>query len=735
MSSQQRLHALDAVRAFALLAGIVLHATMSFFLPIPAQDVSQSTVLATVFSLIHPWRMTTFFLIAGLFARLVIEKRGTRGFVSDRAKRIVVPLVVGWVILAPLTIGALIWGVARTADPAAREAMSAAVAAGTGTVGAFPLVHLWFLYYLVIFYVLLLAVRAAFSMLDSAGRVSGVVDKIVRPLLGSYVAPFVLGLPLFAVMGFDPRIVLMGGIPTPDSSLIPQLPALAGFGTAFALGWFVHRQLDLLGQWRKRWIGHLVIGLALFAAYSYLPGLKPGTTAAWLPAEWGTTPFAVCYILGIWYLSFGVIGAALKLCANESPARRYLADSSYWMYLAHLPIVFFLAAALAKVPLHWAIKFPLILGITIGVLLASYHYLVRPTWIGEILNGRRYPRARAASPQPNGPTGPKRGLKPRAVDGEFGAASQPQPSDATTAAAAAALAAEPPLAELVRATKRYGTTVALAGLDLEVRRGEVLAVLGPNGAGKSTAISLWLGLLQPDQGEARLMSRSPLDVEARREVGLMLQEVVLQPTMRVRELIALTASYYPSPLTVAQTLELTGTKELADKLASKLSAGQKRQVQFALAICGRPRLLFLDEPTVGLDVQARETMWRTMRELIAQGCSIVLTTHYLEEAEALADRVAVLARGELIALGTVDDVRSIVSRKKITCSSALPVGAVRAWPGVVDATGDHHRMQITTADAEAVVRRLLASDQNLRNLEIKQAGLAEAFAELTKEAA
>jgi ABC-2 type transport system ATP-binding protein len=158
-------------------------------------------------------------------------------------------------------------------------------------------------------------------------------------------------------------------------------------------------------------------------------------------------------------------------------------------------------------------------------------------------------------------------------------------------------------------------------------------------------------------------------------------------------------------------------------------------VQFALAICGRPRLLFLDEPTVGLDVQARETMWSTIRRLIAQGCSIVLTTHYLEEAEALADRVAVLARGELIALGTVDEVRSIVSRKKITCSSALPIDGVRAWPGVVDATGDEHRMQITTADAETVVRRLLASDQNLRNLEIKQAGLAEAFAELTKEAA
>jgi ABC-type multidrug transport system ATPase subunit len=540
------------------------------------------------------------------------------------------------------------------------------------------------------------------------------------------------------VLGFDQRIVFMGGIPTPDSSLIPQLPALAGFGTAFALGWFVHRQIDVLGEWRKRWAGNLAIAVALFVAYHTVPGIKPGTTAAWLDgsAAWTTTAYAACYILSIWYWSFGLIGAALKLFANESSVRRYFADASYWMYLAHLPIVFFLAAALAKVPLHWAIKFPLILAITLGVLLATYHYLVRSTWIGEILNGRKYPRTPRGAPGPDSPAGPKRKL--RLLGSSASGALGQSPGVGSVPAAAAGTVAQSdtqPLAELVGARRSYGKTVALAGVDLDVRRGEVLAVLGPNGAGKSTAISLWLGLLQADGGEVRLMGRSPLDVEARREVGLMLQEVVLPPTLRVRELVALTASNYPSPLGVRETLELTGTGELADKYCGKLSAGQKRQVQFALAICGRPRLLFLDEPTVGLDVQARETMWSTIRKLIAHGCSIVLTTHYLEEAEALADRVAVLARGELIALGTVDEVRSIVSRKKITCSSALPITAVRAWPGVVDASGDEHRMQITTADAEAVVRRLLASDQTLRNLEVKQAGLAEAFAELTKEAA
>jgi ABC-type multidrug transport system ATPase subunit len=206
--------------------------------------------------------------------------------------------------------------------------------------------------------------------------------------------------------------------------------------------------------------------------------------------------------------------------------------------------------------------------------------------------------------------------------------------------------------------------------------------------------------------------------------------------MRVRELITLTASYYTDPLTVEETLALTRLESLAHRPYGKLSGGQKRQVQFALAICGRPQLLFLDEPTVGLDVDARETMWQTMRALLAQGCSIVLTTHYLEEAEALADRVAVLAGGRLIAAGTVASVRSLVSRKEIGCSSTLAVEDVMTWPDVVSAARDGRRLHIITAvDAEDVVRRLLAADRGARDLEVRPASLADAFTELTKEVA
>jgi ABC-type multidrug transport system ATPase subunit len=215
----------------------------------------------------------------------------------------------------------------------------------------------------------------------------------------------------------------------------------------------------------------------------------------------------------------------------------------------------------------------------------------------------------------------------------------------------------------------------------------------------------------------------------------MLQEVALTPEHPVRDLVALTASYYAEPLAVDAVLHMTGLSPLAKRPYGKLSGGQKRQVQFAMAICGRPRLLFLDEPTSGLDVHARDLMWTTLRELVRQGCSIVLTTHYLEEAEALADRVAVMAAGRIIASGTVDDVRSLVARKRITCVSSVDPEQIRRWPGVTHAQVEGGRLQVTTADAETVARRLLSADPKVRELEIARAGLAEAFSELIQKVA
>jgi ABC-2 type transport system ATP-binding protein len=289
------------------------------------------------------------------------------------------------------------------------------------------------------------------------------------------------------------------------------------------------------------------------------------------------------------------------------------------------------------------------------------------------------------------------------------------------------------VAELSGVSKRFGKIVALDELSLAVRNGELFALLGPNGAGKTTAISLFLGLYQPDGGSATLFGCSPQSIDVRRRIGVMMQEAALAPELRVREQIDLVASYYPDPLSPEAAMELTGIAELGRRPYAKLSGGQKRQTQFAMALVGRPSLLFLDEPTAGLDVQAREIVWTTIRRLVADGCSVVLTTHYLEEAEALADRVAVIARGRLIASGTVDDMRALVVRKRIACRTSLTPEQVRCWPDVQTATTDGQSLRITTTNAENVVRRLLAADDDLQDLEIERARLAEAFTELTQE--
>lgn len=291
------------------------------------------------------------------------------------------------------------------------------------------------------------------------------------------------------------------------------------------------------------------------------------------------------------------------------------------------------------------------------------------------------------------------------------------------------------LAELSGVYKRYGSTIALDGLDLHVRPGELLAVLGPNGAGKTTAISLLLGLGRPDRGTVRLFGQLPELLASRLCIGVMMQEVSLAPELRVREHIDLVSRYYPAPLTAEAAMKMTHTTSLAHRPYGKLSGGEKRQAQFAIAICGRPRLLFLDEPTVGLDVNARELMWTILRQLVEGGTSIVLTTHYLEEAEALADRVAVLAKGRLVASGTVSEIRTLVVRTRISCSSALPVEEIAQWPGVGSVHRQGKTLHLTATNAEAAVRRLLAADEDLQELEVRRAGLADVFTELTKEAA
>jgi ABC-2 type transport system ATP-binding protein len=292
-----------------------------------------------------------------------------------------------------------------------------------------------------------------------------------------------------------------------------------------------------------------------------------------------------------------------------------------------------------------------------------------------------------------------------------------------------------PLARLRGVRHHYGKTLALDGLDLALPAGQVLALLGPNGAGKTTAISLLLGLQRADAGTAELFGLSPQSLEARRRAGVMLQSAAVPDTLKVRELIELTRAYYPQPRSVADLVALAGLEGLMERRYGQLSGGQQRRVQFALAVCGRPELLFLDEPTTGLDIDARQTLWRAIRELSAQGCAVLLTTHYLEEAEALADRVVVVNHGRVVAEGTVAQIRARVAQRRIRCTSALPAALVQGWPGVQRAQRDGARLEVIAEAAEAVVRRLLAEDAALSDLEVQRAGLADAFLALTRDAA
>jgi len=296
-----------------------------------------------------------------------------------------------------------------------------------------------------------------------------------------------------------------------------------------------------------------------------------------------------------------------------------------------------------------------------------------------------------------------------------------------------------PAAELRGARKRYGDVLAVDGLDMAVRPGEVLALLGPNGAGKTTAVGLLMGLLTPDEGEARMFGLDPRSIAARQRAGAMLQISKVPETLRVGEHLELFSSYYPRPLPASEVLALAGLEGLEERPYGKLSGGQKQRLLFALALCGDPDLLFLDEPTVGLDVASRRGLWRRVRELVARGRTVLLTTHYLEEAEALADRVVVLDRGRVLAEGTPGEIAARAGSRTVRCHTRLPLATVATLPGVVRAERHGGETQggetvIFAASAEGVVRRLLEEDPDLTDLEVRGTGLEDAFLALTGEA-
>ena len=290
-------------------------------------------------------------------------------------------------------------------------------------------------------------------------------------------------------------------------------------------------------------------------------------------------------------------------------------------------------------------------------------------------------------------------------------------------------------ASMTNVGKNYGTVEALKNFNLEVRSGELTAVLGPNGAGKTTAIRLLLGLARPTAGRVSVFGGDPGARPTHARVGAMLQIGRVPETLRVGEHLDLFSSYYADPLPISEILAIAGIGDLRHRKFANLSGGQKQRVLFALAICGNPDLLFLDEPTAGLDVEARHLLWGEIRQLLRRGKTVVLTTHHLEEADALAHRVVVIHRGVVIAEGTPAEIKARTAGKKIRCQTQLSPEMISNLPGVMEVHEDRGAIVIHTREAERVLRTLLPLDPELSGLEISGAGLEEAFLMLTREKA
>lgn len=289
-----------------------------------------------------------------------------------------------------------------------------------------------------------------------------------------------------------------------------------------------------------------------------------------------------------------------------------------------------------------------------------------------------------------------------------------------------------PVIELVGIRKSYGSAEALRGIDLRVERGECLAILGPNGAGKTTAISLLLGLRQPTAGRVTLFGRSPTERVARSRRGAMLQESGIPGRLTVRELVGRFRSYYPHPLPIAEALELAGLTRESGTMAASLSGGQRQRLYFALAVCGDPEVLFLDEPTVAMDVTSRRAFRETIVRYRELGKTIVLTTHFMEEADEIARRIVVIDRGVIVADGSTSQVKAKASGRRVQFAVRDEVDG-RAFAGLpvsALAISDHH-VKFLSNQPERVLAELFRREIVISDLEVVGADLEEAFLALT----
>lgn len=386
----ERLHGLDGLRGAALLLGVVLHAALSFF---PAQiwivaDDQKSVWASGLFFVIHLFRMGSFFLIAGLFAHMMLKRRGVTGFIKDRMVRIAGPLAAFWGPVLAGIVAVLIWNASLMGLTAA-DAPPPPKYDWTNI----PLTHLWFLWVLLWFYAALMIGRAVVARLDRKGAVGRGLDRLAGGLIAPW-GPLVLGAPLALALWFEPNWIAFFGIPTPDAGLVPETSALVGFGLAFGVGALLDRRRDLLKRmevWAPVWLG-LALGAgttALMLSGGPTPVLTPMTD----PASKAMT--AAAFGVASYASMFAVVGLALRFWSGHSAVRRYLADASYWIYILHLPLVMAAQVVVKDWPLVWPVKLAIVVVGVMAVCLASYELTVRHGFMGRWLNGRRVPWRKA----------------------------------------------------------------------------------------------------------------------------------------------------------------------------------------------------------------------------------------------------------------------------------------------------------------------------------------------------
>ncbi|MDB6027712.1 MAG: mdoC [Verrucomicrobiales bacterium] len=387
-----RLHYLDATRAFALLLGVVFHSCLSFtssFVGWAVQDISTSPLVGLFMTVSHTFRMEAFFLLAGLFSHLAYHRNGAGAFVRTRVLRIVVPFVVGWFILRPLVVSGWIMG---SASLRGSVDIWAGLRGGFQTLstlpdGIFVGSHLWFLYYMAMITALVVVMRG--TLIASGFRRSWMLaraDAFIGWLAESSICPLMLAVPTAAALWFMNN----WGMDTPDQSLKPHLPVLLVYTSLFVLGWMLGRQRELIEKFSclTPWRG-VMAGIGI-ATVLLLGDIERDFGHAYRTAA--HIAYALGYALTMWSLVFLTLGVFRKLCGKPHRFTRFVADSSYWMYLIHLPIVVWLQVAIAEVPLHWSLKLGLVSAITIAISLLTYDLFVRSTIIGRVLNGQRRER-------------------------------------------------------------------------------------------------------------------------------------------------------------------------------------------------------------------------------------------------------------------------------------------------------------------------------------------------------